>query len=385
MEESSFLLDLALILLSTKVFGLVTKQFQLPQVVGALIAGIVLGPAFLNIVRETEVLSSISELGVIVLMFSAGLETDVKQLKTTGKASFIIALFGMLIPLGGGFLLAQAFDQTDMLQNAFIGVILTATSVSITVETLKELGKISSNTGSTILGAALVDDILGIIGLTIVTSMSGTGVNLSIVLFKILAFFVFAGIVGVICHIMFTRWVDHYTKDLRRFIIISFVICLLLAHISETIFGVADITGAFIAGLIITNTSHTDYIESRFEILSYIFLSPIFFASIGLQIQVESFSLSMIIFTVLLTIVAILTKVYGCYFAGLICKFNKKESLQIGAGMVSRGEVSLIMLSQGTALGMINDQFIAPIIIMVILTTIISPILLKITFKEKNA
>lgn len=386
MHESDFLLHLALILLATKIFGLITKQFRLPQVVGALIAGVVLGPACLNIVSQSDVFTVISELGVIVLMFSAGLETDIKQLKNTGKSSFIIALFGVLVPLVTGFALASFFnvgtEKEIILQNIFVGIILTATSVSITVETLKELGKISSKTGSAILGSALIDDLFGIVGLTIVTSLAGSGVSLQVVLLKILAFFVFALIIGFISHIIFTNWVNHYEKDLRRFTIIAFVMCLLLAYIASTFFGVADITGAFIAGLIITNTAHTHYIETRINILSYIFLSPIFFSSIGLQIIVTQMDISMIIFTVLLIVIAVLSKIIGCFIAGKCCKFNNRECFQIGTGMVSRGEVSLIMLTQGAPLGLLCDDFYAPIIIMVIFTTIISPVLLKISFKD---
>ena len=202
MESYHFLLDIALILLSTKVFGLITKKFQMPQVVGALLAGLLLGPAVLGWIKETEFLDQISELGVIVLMFSAGLETDVKELKKTGVASFVIALIGVLVPLAGGFGLACFFNRPGMiesdvsaslfLQNMFIGVILTATSVSITVESLKEMGKLNTRAGNAILGAAVIDDILGIVALTLVTSMTDPTVNVLVVLGKIVLFFAFA-------------------------------------------------------------------------------------------------------------------------------------------------------------------------------------------------
>ena len=386
MGKESFILDLALILLSTKIFGLITKKLQLPQVVGALIAGVVLGPAVLGWLTETEMIHGISELGVIVLMFSAGLETDVKQLKYTGKSSLIIAVLGVIIPLIGGFALASIFNpgatQIEVLQNVFIGVILTATSVSITVGTLKELGKLSTKTGSTILGAALIDDIIGIVVLTIVTSLAGSGVSVVVVLGKIVGFFIFAGIVGVITHSIFTKWVNNYTKDLRRFVIISFVMCLLLSFVAEEYFGVANITGAFIAGLIITNTSHTHYIESRFETLSYILLSPIFFASIGLKINIPEVDMFMVTFTISLILVAVITKLIGCYFAGRVCKFTHQQSMQIGAGMVARGEVALIIAAQGQPLGLFKDEFFAPVVLMVIAVSIIAPILLKLSFRK---
>lgn len=383
MHSQAFLLELALILLATKLFGLFSKYIKMPQVVGALFAGVVLGPAVTGFITESEVLTEISELGVIILMFSAGLETDVKELKYTWKPSLLIALFGVLVPLVIGALVGHIFyPEADFLQHVFIGVLLTATSVSITVETLKELGKISTKSGNAILGAALIDDILGIVGLTVVTSMAGSEVSLIIVLLKIVAFFALALGIGILAHKLFTKWVNNYEENLRRFVIISFVMCLLLAYVAENIFGVASITGAFIAGLILTNTSHTHYIEARFETLSYIFLSPIFFASIGLQIEIPEMGMKIIIFTIVLTILAVLTKVLGCAMAAKMCKFSTKESFQIGSGMVSRGEVALIMAAQGAPLGLLSTELFAPIIIMVIITTIISPILLKIAFAD---
>ena len=189
MESYDFLFSLALILLSTKVLGLVTKRFQLPQVVGALLAGLILGPAILGVISETEFIDQMAEIGVIVLMFCAGMETDIQELKQSGKASFIIALIGVIVPLIGGFAVAYFFNQpgiidssdasgTVFLQNVFIGVILTATSVSITVETLKEIGKLKTHCGNASLGAAIIDDVLGIIALTIVTSMADSTVSI---------------------------------------------------------------------------------------------------------------------------------------------------------------------------------------------------------------
>ena len=206
METYNFLLDLALILFSTKILGLLTRRLQMPQVVGALLAGLILGPGMFNIISQTDFIHSSAEIGVIVLMFCAGMETDVDELKNSGKASLIIATLGVIVPLIGGFAVAHFFNRPGMiesdatssilLQNIFIGVILTATSVSITVETLKELGKLKTHAGSTILGAAVIDDILGIIALTIITSMADSSVNIGVVLLKIVAFFVFAGVAG---------------------------------------------------------------------------------------------------------------------------------------------------------------------------------------------
>ena len=187
MESYSFLMTVAIILLSTKLLGLLTKRIAMPQVVGALLAGLILGPACLGVIHETTFLDQIAEIGVIVLMFTAGLETDIGELKRSGKASFLIALIGVIVPLAGGFVIASIFNtQSDaFLQNVFIGVILAATSLSITVETLKEMGKLSTRSGNAILGAALIDDILGIIALTLITSFADPSVKIGIVLIKI--------------------------------------------------------------------------------------------------------------------------------------------------------------------------------------------------------
>ena len=384
-----FLLDLALILLSTKVLGLVTRKFKMPQVVGALLAGLVLGPGMLNILKETDFIMQLSELGVIVLMFCAGLESDLEDLKRTGKTSFIIALLGVLVPLAGGFLVGYLIGDIDgqvnnlFLQNIFIGIVLTATSVSITVETLKEMGKLNTSVGTAILGAAIIDDILGIIGLTLVTSLADTSVNVTGVLLKIVGFFLFSFIIGIVSYNIFKKWSECENKDKRRFIIAAFVFCLLFSYISEEVFNVAGITGAFIAGLVLSNINKKEYIEARLGVVSYSLLSPVFFASIGLKIVIPSMSKDMIIFTFLLIIVAVLSKIIGSGLGAKLCKYSNKESIQIGIGMVSRGEVALIVASKGAALGIISPTMLAPIVIVAVITTIISPILLKIAFRNR--
>ena len=393
MLSYGYLLDLALILLSTKLLGIITKKFKMPQVVGALLAGLIFGPAMLNILKETNFIIQLSELGVILLMFSAGLDTDLKELKKTGKASFIIALFGVLIPLIGGFLVAYLFNDLDimkgattnvLLQNLFIGVILTATSVSITVEALKEMGKLNTHAGTAILGAAIIDDILGIIALTIISSMADTSINVGFVLLKIVAYFIFVIVIGIISHKVFDIWMKHENRDRRRFITASLVFCLLLAYVSEEVFGVADITGAFIAGLILSNVERKTYVASRLDILSYSLLSQVFFASIGLKVVLPNMSTGVVIFATLLTVVAILTKIIGAGIGAKMCHFSNEECIQIGTGMVSRGEVALIVASKGAALGVLSSVLLGPIVIVVVVTTIISPILLKLAFRDKE-
>lgn len=393
MLSYNYLLDLALILLSTKVLGVITKRFNMPQVVGALLAGLILGPAMFNILKETNFIIQLSELGVIVLMFSAGMDSDLKELKKTGKASFIIALFGVLIPLIGGFLVAHSFCNIEimkgssvnvLLENIFIGVILTATSVSITVETLKEMGKLNTSAGTAILGAAIIDDILGIIALTIISSVSDASVKVSVVLLKIVAYFIFVIVLGIIAYKVFDIWMKYENRDRRRFVTASLVFCLLLAYISEEVFGVADITGAFIAGLILSNVQRKEYVSRRLDIVSYSLLSQVFFASIGLKVVLPNMSMEIVLFATVLTIVAILTKVIGAGIGAKICNFSNQECVQIGTGMVSRGEVALIVASKGAALGVLSSVMLGPIVIVVVVTTIISPILLNLAFRDKK-
>ena len=250
-----YLLDLALILLSTKLLGLLTQRFQMPQVVGALLAGLILGPAGLNVLTETEFISQLSELGVIVLMFSAGMGTDINELKHSGKAGFCVALLGVLVPLVMGAALAWGaaaaglIESSGMLENVFVGTILTATSVSITVETLKEMGKLETKVGNTILAAALIDDVLGLVALTLVSSLAGGGESIVWVLVKIAGFFAFAVVVGYAANRLFCwmlkrqgGWASHRNS------VLAFVLCLVMAYCAEEFFGVADITGAYAAG-----------------------------------------------------------------------------------------------------------------------------------------
>ncbi|WP_300856984.1 cation:proton antiporter [uncultured Clostridium sp.] len=387
MMSYKYLLDIALILLSTKLLGLVTRRFNLPQVVGALLAGVILGPSVLNILHETNFITRMAELGVIVLMFTAGLESDISKLKSTGKHSFIIALLGVIIPLVGGTIVAYIFNDgslttvSELLQNVFIGTILTATSVSITVETLKELGKISEKSANVILGAAVIDDVLGILVLTLVSSLADSSINIWIVIIKILGFLAFSLVIGYLLYVFFDKWISKYDIDKRRFVIGAFVICLLLSFLAEEFFGVADITGAFIAGVILSKNKETSYIANRFDIISYMLLSPIFFASIGINMTIPKMSISVVVMTIVLIIVAILTKIIGCGIGAKLCGYSNCEVIQIGIGMISRGEVALIVANKGMKLGIMNSYFLPPIIIMVIITTIITPILLKRAYK----
>ena len=383
MESYDFLLFVAIILLSTKIFSLLSQKVNMPQVVGALLVGVLLGPSCLNILHETDFLTKSAEIGVIFLMFLAGLDTDFDDLKATGKSSVIIAFVGVLIPLGSGFLTYYLFfhgqrpDTMIFLESAFVGIVLTATSVSITVETLREMGKLKGKMGTSILGAAIIDDILGIIALTVITSFTVPGVEIMVVLLKILLFFVFIAVCGFFVFRLFRKLEIVYGTK-RRVAIYAVAFCLLLSYISEVYFGVADITGAYFAGLILCNVTETkSYIASKINITSYMFFTPIFFASIGIKTVITGMSQELILFTLALLIVAILSKIVGCGLGAKICGFSNMDSLVIGVGMISRGEVALIVAQKGEQAGLISPTLFPAIVLVVIVTTLITPILLK--------
>jgi Kef-type K+ transport system membrane component KefB len=381
--DEAFLLEIALILVFTKVFGLLTRKINLPQVVGALLAGILLGPTCFKLINSSDLMNTLSSIGVIMLMFSAGMETNLTELRKSLKASLVIAGIGVVIPLMGGFLLSRYYHE-NILRSVFIGVILTATSVSITVETLHELGKFQTKSGTVILGAAVIDDILGIIILTIIIGLGDSGdysaLAVGLVLLKIAAFFIFALVVGWLAFKLFSYLYNKW-GTLRRLSIFSLAFCFFMSFIAEQ-FGVADITGAYLAGLVLCGNKFVYYVEERTIILSYLFFSPIFFASIGLKTNLNGFGASVLMFSTLLLVIAIASKIVGCGLGAKICGYTSSESLQIGVGMISRGEVALIVADKGIAANLMDPLLFSGIIVVVIITTLITPLLLKIVYKE---
>lgn len=386
-----FLLDLALILLSTKVLGIITKKFQMPQVVGSLLAGLLLGPSMLNVLQETEFLDQISELGVIVILFTAGVGTSIQDLKESGKAGFWVALLGVLAPLLMGAGLAMGAERWGLisaggwLEAVFVGTILTATSVSITVETLRELGKLNTRVGNTILAAALIDDVLGLVALTIVSGLGGASASMALVLGKIVAFFVFAAVAGW-CAAKAFCWMMARAdgRNRRRFTVLAFVLCLVMAYCAEAFFGVADIIGAYVAGLAISCTPKATYIQSKFEPLSYLLVTPVFFASVGISADVRGIDGSVMVFTLLLVLLAVISKVVGCGLGAKLCGFTNKESLQVGLGMTCRGEVALIVANRGLEMGVISQTMMTPVIITVVACSILTPVLLKLAYRGEG-
>ena len=394
MEGYNYLLSLCVILLSTKIFSLLSRRAQLPQVVGALMAGLFFGPAVLGAVTQnffgtqfclmpSPLLSRLAELGVIVIMFTAGMETNLDELKASGGVGFVVALLGVICPLGMGAGMMYIFKPGISFPAAiFIGAVLTATSVSITVEALKELGKMSTKAGNTILAAALIDDILGLICLTLVTGIAGGNTNIAMVFVKIAGFFVFIWLVGVV----YRRgmiWSDRVqeSRNLRRYPVVGFALCLFMAWAAEVVFGIADIIGAFAAGMIISISPKGQYISSKFDSLAYLLLTPVFFANIGLEVTLPALSSEIVIFTVVMIIVSIVSKLVGCGLGAKVCGMDNHQSYVVGLGMVCRGEVALIVAGKGVAMNLVEESELGPIIIMIIVCTIITPIFLKRAFK----
>lgn len=384
-----FLLTIAIIMLFTKIFGLTSERVHMPQVVGALVAGVLVGPSVLGWVGETDFLVKTAEIGVIILMFNAGLDTDLKELKKTGFASFVIAVIGVIVPLIGGIGCYLVFesrpaDPMNMLKAAFIGVVLTATSVSITVETLREMGKLKSKVGTAILGAAVIDDILGIVVLTVLTAFTDPTVQPFWVFARIVGFFVFVLVVGYVMYKAFIKMDQMWHKH-RRIAIYALVFAFLMSYIAEKLFGIADITGAYFAGIVLCNLSSTrDYVASKTNVLGYMLFSPLFFASIGIKTNLEGLSGTIVLFAVVLTVVAILTKIIGCGLGARLMGFPTYDAVSIGLGMVSRGEVALIVAQKGEQAGLIDPAMFPAIVLVVIVTTLVTPILLKFGMKRET-
>ena len=391
MESYSFLLFLAIILVSTKILGLFSRKVHMPAVVGALLAGVVLGPSCFNLISLTGdtgiFLEMMAEVGVILLMFNAGLGTDINELKKNGVASLVTACVGVAVPLIGGFLGYALYFHIDMsdynecLKAVFVGTVLTATSVSITVETLQELGRLKGKVGTTILGAAVIDDIVGIIVLTIVTALKDPSVNPWSILAKIVLYFAFLGCIAFV--LMKLRGFIEKHDEKRRTAIMSVAFCLVLSYVSERFFGIADITGAYFAGLMLCSLKICPYVARRVEIPSYLIFSPVFFASVGLKVTLGGMGANVWIFSIVLLAIAIVTKIIGCGLGARMCGCNNKEAFQIGIGMISRGEVALIVAQKGYQIGMLDNVLFAPIVLVVIVTTLITPILLKAVMTDK--
>lgn len=398
--------DCAIILLATKLLGMATRKIGLPQVVGMILAGLLIGPAlfsqmhigFSGIINPTDaemnVLDSFSQIGVIFILFSSGLETDFKELKRVGAAATAIAVAGVLVPVILGAFAALLFmggpgeaANTGKLMNAlFIGTILSATSVGITVETLRELGKLNTRMGTTVLGAAIIDDVLGIILLSIITGINGGG-SILVTLGKAAGFFLCSCIIGLLLRKLF-RWLIHTYPHKRRTSIFAFVMCFLYAYFAEEFFDIAAITGAYMAGLMLSGLEDTPFVDRKVIVSGYMIFTPMFFAHIGLSADFSEFRLSGLLFALVFVVLGIAGKIFGCGLTAKLFKYNSRDSITIGCGMIARGEVALAVYATGQSLIYMNNGKIAGIdplvstIFLIVISSVLCPIFLKMMFRN---
>lgn len=376
------LLKIAVLLVITKIGGLICRKIKMPEVLGSLMAGVILGPLVFNVIHHDEAIEILANLGVILLMFFAGIETDVEQFKKAGKSSFVIAVFGVLVPLVLGTAGAYLFFN-NIIQNIFIGVILTATSVSITVATLNELRRLRSRAGINILGAAVIDDIVGLLMISVLIAYvnKNDGTSLVTTVVEVIAFCGLSGLAVVYLPKLVSKFLNSM-QPTRAVFTFSIAGAIIMAVLAEEV-GIASITGAYVFGLIISQIERKEYFKHRVKILSSGFLSPIFFASVGLTATREGLSLELLIVTLVMFVMAVLGKVSGCSLGAKLFKFKNSESIQIGVGMISRGEVAIITANLGLQADIISQAVFVPTILVVLLTTIITPILLKIVFAPR--
>ncbi len=387
MDSYKILLDLAIIVITSKFFGLIARKLKAPQVVGQIIAGLLIGPSVLGIVGLSDFISQMAEIGVILLMFSAGLETNIKDLMKTGVKAFMIACAGVFVPLVGGTLLYMGFYGTSPVGSSefysavFIGVIMTATSVSITVQSLRELGKLKGEVGTTILSAAIIDDVIGIIVLTFVIGFKTPDSNPFSVIISTVLFFVFAFIVGFILFKVMKK-IDEKYPHTRRIPIVGLAICFIFAYLAEVYFGIADITGAYVAGIIMCSLEDSDYIAEKMDINSYMLFGPIFFASIGLKTTLDNLTVELLLFSVGFVLVALISKIIGCGLVSRAIGYKGNDALKIGVGMMTRGEVALIVAQKGLAVGMISSVYFTAVILLIIVSSVATPIILKFLYSK---
>ncbi len=384
--QISILRDLSIILLSAKLFGLVAKKLKAPQVVGQILAGLVCGPCLLGWVQESAFISDMAEIGVILVMFSAGLTTDLRELIKTGPVALLLACAGVFVPLAMGtalymlFFGASAIGSEAFFKAVFFGTIMTATSVSITVASLQEMGRLKGRVGQTILSAAVIDDVIGIIVLTFVIGFKDPTQNAGTVVLHTVEFFAVSILGGILTYHIF-KYLDKRYEGHRRMTIMALALCFSLSFIAQDWFGIADITGAYVAGIIVCNLKDAQYIERRIDINSYTIFAPLFFFSIGMKTTFEGMDATLIGFSIAFVAVALVSKIVGCGLVAKACRFTWKDSLKIGVGMMTRGEVALIVSRQGMAAGMMESRYFMAVILLILVSSVSVPVILKFLFK----
>ena len=387
METYEVLRDLAIILFSAKFFGVVARKCKAPQVVGQIIAGLLIGPSVLGLINQSAFITQLAEIGVVILMFEVGLESDLKELIKTGPIAFLIACAGVFVPLALGTLLYMGFygmapwGSENFYKAVFIGTIMTATSVSITVASLQELGKIKGKVGTTIVSAAIIDDIIGILVLTFVIGFKNPDTHPGTVILKTIAFFAVAIVGGFIVYKVFFTLDKRYPHT-RRIPIVSLAFCFALSYIAEKYFGIADITGAYIAGIVLCSLSDNEYIERKSDVISYMFFGPIFFTNIGLKTSFDTMNGKLFAFCICFVIVALVAKIIGCGLVSKACKYSLSDCLKIGVGMMTRGEVALIVSQKGLAAGLLTADYFTAVILLILVSSIATPIILKLLYAQ---
>lgn len=394
MPESflEFLLALVIVIIAAKAGGYLTTRFGQPAVLGELLAGLILGPTLLGMINTwpifhedevlSELLSTMAELGVIFLMLLAGLELNLEELLKSGKVSALSGTLGVVVPMILGFATALLFgaSQTEAL---FMALALSATSVSISAQTLMELNVLRSRVGLGLLGAAVFDDVLVIlllsIAFVIVGGASGGLASIGLTILGMIVYFIVAIAAGWYLLPRLAAIVNRLpiSQGLIAFVLIS---CLLYAWAAEELGGMAAITGAFLVGLFLARTPFREQIERGIATISYGFFVPIFFVNIGLEVNMRALSGDALWYALAITFVAVISKIIGCGSGALLGGFSKREALQLGVGMVSRGEVGLIVAALALSQGFFTDAGFSIAVFMVIVATLVTPPLLRAVF-----
>lgn len=385
-DTLQLLLALAVIILAAKTGGYAATRLKQPAVLGELLVGLALGPSLLDLFHigpfagghTQDVIFELAEIGVIFLMFVAGLEVDINDMLKSGRVALLAGNLGVLLPLVLGTLLALGFQQA-LYPAIFVGMILTATSVSISAQTLLELGVLKSKEGLALLGAAVVDDVVAILVLSIFLAVTGTGDTARpvwLVILLMVVFFIIAILFALYFFAPLTHFVDKLpvSQGLLAFVI---VITLLFAWSAEIIGGVAAITGAFIAGVFFARTRFRREIEEGMYTLTFSFFVPIFLVSIGLRANLRAIDAEGFFFLAALIVVALLSKVIGSGAGARLGGFDNLASFRVGLGMISRGEVGLIIATIGLGTGFVTESEYSQVVVMVLVTTLVTPLLLR--------
>ncbi len=367
----------------TKMFGHLAARLGQPSVLGKLLIGIVIGPAVLGWVENSDWVHYFAEIGVILLMFIAGLETDLVQLKRTWKSAFAVAIGGIALPFAGGYAVAEAFGLASG-PALFMGVVFSATSVSITVQVLKDLDKLNSREGSTILGAAVVDDVLVVILLAVLMSFFGAGSEISLgwLIGKKAIFFIVAGLAGWFAVPAFMKALSRVRVS-EPVVAMALVVCFAFAYFADRM-GMAAIIGAFAAGIAISRTSFKPVVEKKIEPIAYAVFVPVFFVSIGLYVSLDGMG-NQLGFIAALTAVAVVTKLLGGAAGAKLTGMNARSSFAVGSGMISRGEVALIIAAAGLQARLLPGEYFTSVVIAIIMTTLVAPPMLKLFFRNNPA